>query len=83
MFSFLFAPLTILVKLYLFSDEFLVFAGPVIYALAVATRQFYKSILGHGLDTNINQAKLQLSLLLLCTREAYQQPEKICLNFRL
>ncbi len=41
----LFAPFAELIKLYLFSDEFLVLAGPVIDALAGSTTEFYKSIL--------------------------------------
>jgi hypothetical protein len=41
------APFAILFELYLFGDEFLVFAGPVIYALTSRTGKFYKSILGH------------------------------------
>jgi hypothetical protein len=43
--SLLFAPFAIFFKLNLFSDEFLVFAGPVIYALAGSAGKFYKSIL--------------------------------------
>jgi hypothetical protein len=39
------APFAILFKLNLFSDEFLVFAGPVIYAFAGRAGKFYKSIL--------------------------------------
>ena len=41
------APFTILFELDLFSDEFLVFAGPVIYPFAGRAGKFYKSILGH------------------------------------
>ena len=43
--SLLFAPFAILFELDLFSNEFLVFAGPVIYAFAGRTGKFYKSIL--------------------------------------
>jgi len=43
--GFLFAPLAILIELNLFSDEFLVFTGPVIYALAGTAGKLYKSIL--------------------------------------
>jgi len=39
------APFAILFELNLFSDEFLVFAGPVIDALAISAGEFYKSIL--------------------------------------
>jgi hypothetical protein len=39
------APFAILFELNLFSDEFLVFTGPVIYALADCAGKFYKSIL--------------------------------------
>jgi hypothetical protein len=46
--SLLLAPLAEFIKLYLFSDEFLVLAGPVIYAFAITAGEFYKSILGHG-----------------------------------
>jgi hypothetical protein len=45
MLSLLAAPFAILFELYLFSDEFLVFAGPVIYAFAGRAGKFYKSIL--------------------------------------
>ena len=45
MLSLLLAPLAEFVKLNLFSDEFLVLAGPVIYAFASPTAEFYKSIL--------------------------------------
>jgi len=38
-------PFAILFELNLFSDEFLVFTGPVIYALADRAGKFYKSIL--------------------------------------
>jgi hypothetical protein len=40
-------PFAILFELNLFSDEFLVFAGPVIYPFAGSAGKFYKSILGH------------------------------------
>jgi hypothetical protein len=39
------APFAILFKLDFFGDEFLVFTGPVIYALASSAGEFYKSIL--------------------------------------
>jgi len=39
------APFAILFELDLFSDEFLVFTGPVIYAFAGSAGEFYKSIL--------------------------------------
>jgi hypothetical protein len=39
------APFAEFFKLNLFSDEFLVLAGPVIYALAGSAAKFYKSIL--------------------------------------
>ena len=42
------APFAKLIELNLFSDEFLVLAGPVIYTLTVSTGKFYKSILGHN-----------------------------------
>jgi len=42
------APVTIFQKFNLFSNEFLVFAGPVIHAFAGGTGKFYKSILGHA-----------------------------------
>jgi len=40
-----FTPFTIFFKLNLFSNEFFVFTGPVIYALAGRAGEFYKSIL--------------------------------------
>jgi len=39
------APFAILIKLDLFSDEFLVLAGPVIDAFAGSAGKFYKSVL--------------------------------------
>jgi hypothetical protein len=39
------APFAILFELNLFSDEFFVLAGPVIYAFAGRAPKFYKSIL--------------------------------------
>jgi hypothetical protein len=39
------APFAILFELNLFSDEFFIFTGPVIYALTGSTGKFYKSIL--------------------------------------
>ena len=39
------APFAILFELDFFSNEFLVLAGPVIYALAGSTGEFYKAIL--------------------------------------
>jgi hypothetical protein len=45
MLGLLLAPLAEFVELNLFSDEFLVLAGPVIYSLASPTAEFYKSIL--------------------------------------
>jgi hypothetical protein len=39
------APFAILFELYLFSDEFLVLTGPVIYVFAGGAGKFYKSIL--------------------------------------
>ena len=45
MLGLLFAPLAKLVELNLFSDEFLVLTGPVIYALADPAGKLYKSIL--------------------------------------
>jgi hypothetical protein len=41
------APFAVLFKLDFFCDEFLVLAGPVIYAFAGRAGKFYKSILGH------------------------------------
>jgi hypothetical protein len=41
----LFAPFAVLFELNLFSDEFFVLAGPVIYAFAGRATKFYKSIL--------------------------------------
>jgi hypothetical protein len=43
--SYFFAPFAIFIKLYLFSDEFLVLAGPVICTLAGSAGEFNKSIL--------------------------------------
>jgi hypothetical protein len=43
--SFLFAPLAVLQKLDLFLDELLIFAGPIVYALAVSAGELYKSVL--------------------------------------
>ncbi len=45
MLGLLLAPFAILLKLYLFSDEFLVFAGPVIYAFTGDAGKLYESIL--------------------------------------
>ena len=45
MFSLFLAPLAILVELDLFCDEFLVFAGPVIYTLTIRAGKLYKSLL--------------------------------------
>jgi hypothetical protein len=39
------APLAVFFKLDLFSNELLIFAGPVIYALASSAGEFYKPIL--------------------------------------
>jgi len=39
------APFAVLFELNLFSDEFLVLAGPVIYTFAGRASKFYKSIL--------------------------------------
>ena len=52
-------PIAILFELNLFCDEFLVFAGPVIYAFAGSAGKFYKSILGHKdiLIQNITKSK--------------------------
>jgi hypothetical protein len=47
MFGLLAAPFAIFFELDLFSNEFLVFTGPVIYTLAGRAGKFYKSILGH------------------------------------
>ena len=47
MFHLLSAPFAVLFKLNLFSDEFLVLAGPVIDPLTGSAGEFYKSILGH------------------------------------
>lgn len=38
-------PVTVFFQLDFFSDEFLVFTGPVIYAFASPAGKFYKSIL--------------------------------------
>ncbi len=43
--SFNLAPLTILLKLDLSSDEFLVLAGPIVDSFALGTGEFYESIL--------------------------------------
>jgi len=45
MFGLFATPLAVFLKLDFFSDEFLVFAGPVIYAFAGSASKFYKSIL--------------------------------------
>jgi len=45
MLSLLSAPVAILFELYLFCDEFLVFAGPIIHPFADGAGKFYKSIL--------------------------------------
>ena len=45
MLSLLFAPFAVFFKLNLFSDEFLVLTGPVIYAFADTAGKLYKSIL--------------------------------------
>ena len=42
------APFAEFIELDLFGDEFLVFAGPVIYPFTASAGKFYKSILGHG-----------------------------------
>ncbi len=41
----LFAPFAEFIELNLFSDEFFVLTGPVIYALTCSASKFYKSIL--------------------------------------
>jgi len=40
-------PFTVLFKLNLLGDEFLVFARPVIYAFTSSAGKLYQSILGH------------------------------------
>jgi hypothetical protein len=45
MLGLLFAPFAKLVELYLFSDEFFVLTGPVIYALTYSASELYKAIL--------------------------------------
>ena len=45
MHSLFLAPLAVFVQLDLFSNELLVLAGPVVYALAGAACELYKSIL--------------------------------------
>jgi len=53
------APLTVLFKFKFFNHQFLVFAGPVVYALAGSAGKFYKSILGHELYISIKGFKKQ------------------------
>jgi hypothetical protein len=54
------APSAILFELDFFSNEFLVFAGPVIYPFAGSAGKFYKSILGHKLILIQHREKIKL-----------------------
>ena len=59
MLSLLFAPFAILFKLDFFSNEFLVFAGPIIDPFAGSAGELYKSILGHGYYIILKILKMQ------------------------
>jgi hypothetical protein len=45
------APLAEFLELYLALHELLVLAGPVVYSLAISTRDFYELFLSHSHDT--------------------------------
>lgn len=53
------APFTVLFEFKFFDYQFLVFTGPVVYALAGSAGKFYKSILGHRLYISIKALKKQ------------------------